>query len=297
MTVYTSITVIYNPKSTGSGKQLSRDFEKDLVAKLPHIPVTIRATKYAGHAKKIAKQASLDTPRPLIISASGDGGYNEVINGVMEAINDHPKITPTTGLLAAGNANDHFNALHQEDILHLIQKSREQTIDLLELSITSSKKTSTRYAHSYIGLGLSPQVGLELNKTDLNKLNELFISIKTLLFLRPVKIKINSQNHRYSSLIFSNIDRMAKYLTLSKSSSITDGKFEVVSFGAMNRFKLLATILKASTIGLHGHRKESEFTFTTLHSTKLQVDGEIIGVPADSTVTVNSQRQSLRCIV
>lgn len=297
MTVYTSITVIYNPKSTGSGKQLSNDFEKDLTAKLPHIPITIRATKRPGHAHEIAKQASLDTPRPLIISASGDGGYNEVINGVMEAIHQHPNIIPTTGLLAAGNANDHFNALHQEDILHLIQHNREQTIDLLQLSITSFKKTSTRYAHSYIGLGLSPQVGLELNKTDLNKLNELVISIRTLLFLRPVRIRVDRNIHRYSSLIFSNIDRMAKYLTLSKNSSITDGKFEVISFGVVNRFKLLATILKASTLGLDGHQKASQFVFTTLSFTKIQIDGEVIKVPANAEVTIKSRRQSLRCIV
>ena len=297
MADYTFVTVIYNPKSTGPGERLSRDLEKRLKKSLPKQSITCVGTTHRGHAREIAYEAALATSRPLIISASGDGGYNEVINGVMQAQQEKPTIQPTTGLLAAGNANDHFNSVHQDDLVKLIEKGQEQMIDVLKLAIKTPTKTTVRYAHSYIGLGLTPQVGLELNKTSLNKLNETWISLRAIALLRPVRIRISGHTQIYSSLIFSNIDRMAKYLTLSKDSSINDGKFEVISFRFINKIRLISMLLKASTIGLDSQRHVSHFAFSTIKRTAFQVDGEILNVAKESQVTVSAEQRVLRCIV
>ena len=40
----------------------------------------VSPTERAGHARDLAKQAA-GTGRPLIVSVSGDGGYNEVVDG------------------------------------------------------------------------------------------------------------------------------------------------------------------------------------------------------------------------
>ena len=42
-----------------------------------------RATPAAGHARDLARSAA-GSGEPLIVSVSGDGGYNEVVNGVMD---------------------------------------------------------------------------------------------------------------------------------------------------------------------------------------------------------------------
>jgi diacylglycerol kinase (ATP) len=297
MATYTSITVIYNPKSTGSGKELSKDFEEEIHQQLPDLSITIVPTRHPGHAREIAYEASLATKRPLIISASGDGGYNEVINGVMEAQIKKPGILHTTGLLPAGNANDHFQSIYQNDIVSLIKTEKHQKIDILKVSITTANKTRVHYAHSYVGLGLTPHVGIELNKVKLNKISEFFVSAKALMTLRPIRISMDGRTKRYTSLIFSNIDRMAKYLTLSKNASITDGKFEVVAFGSLNRISLLGTLLKASTVGLNSQDHRSNASFIAVHDMKIQLDGEIIALKKNSHVEVTSEHHALSCVV
>jgi diacylglycerol kinase family enzyme len=215
----------------------------------------------------------------------------------MQAQQEKPAIRPTTGLLAAGNANDHFHTLHQDDLVKLIESKQAQTIDILKLVIETGGTTTTRYAHSYIGLGLTPQVGLELNKTKLNKLNEMWICVKAIVSLRPVQLHIDGRTETYSSLIFSNIDRMAKYLTLSKNSSINDGKFEVVSFRFINKFRLVSALLKASTVGLNSEQHEDHIAFTTIKPTAFQVDGEILDVDTNAAVTITAEHRALRCII
>ena len=166
MSYYTTITIIYNPNSTGSSQQLAEKTREQLQAALPREVITTRATEYAGHAEELAYELSRATSRPLIISASGDGGYNEVINGALRAIREGA--TPTTGLLPGGNANDHFNALHKDNFVTSVVNGQERHIDCLSVTVHSHTTPLERYAHSYIGLGITPEVGHELNKTHLN---------------------------------------------------------------------------------------------------------------------------------
>ena len=59
-------------------------------------------TERAGHARDLARDAA-QAGHPLIVSVSGDGGDNEVVDGVMKAGNDNA----VCAAKAAGNANDH----------------------------------------------------------------------------------------------------------------------------------------------------------------------------------------------
>ncbi|MBC7942921.1 acylglycerol kinase family protein, partial [Candidatus Saccharibacteria bacterium] len=160
---YTTVAVIYNPNSTGPSETLAKIFETNLRLKLPKQKIELIATEHAGHGEELAYLIAKSSKNPLIISSSGDGGYHEVINGVMKAQNEG--FQSITGLLPAGNANDHYNNLHNEDIIDLIIKNKTKKIDLLKIVSTSKGKSIERYAHSYIGFGLTPSVGKELNKT------------------------------------------------------------------------------------------------------------------------------------
>ena len=96
------VVVIFNPNSTGDAPALARELEHDLHERLPGLDVVLRPTERAGHARDLARDAAREG-RPLIVSVSGDGGYNEVVNGLMDARNPHAVCT----VLGAGNANDH----------------------------------------------------------------------------------------------------------------------------------------------------------------------------------------------
>ena len=78
------IVVIFNPQSSGDGPQLADELRADLARRVPDVPVHLCPTERAGHARNLAREAAR-TGHPLIVSVSGDGGYNEVVDGVMQA--------------------------------------------------------------------------------------------------------------------------------------------------------------------------------------------------------------------
>jgi len=292
---YTTIAVIYNPNSTGSSKQLAETFKANLLKQAPKQKIELIPTEYAGHAEKLAYDIATSSAHPLIFSSSGDGGYNEVINGVMKAQLEGAH--PIAGLLPAGNANDHYHNLHNEDIIDQILHKEPRTIDLLTLRAKSKGKQVQRYAHSYIGLGVTPLVGKELNKYKLTIFNEAWVVGRALLATQSVKLKIGSKIRSYDSIIFSNVDRMSKVLTISQPSLIDDGKFEVTIFRKRNKIKLIGMLLKTTIVGVKEDKQVSEFHFTTTDATIAQLDGEILTLDAHSPVTIGIDKKSLRCIV
>ena len=293
---YTTIAVIYNPNSTGSSKALAEQFKADVLAKLPKQKVELIATQYAGHAEKLAYSIALDSKHPLIVSSSGDGGYHEVVNGALKAQSEGAQ--PTTGLLPAGNANDHYHGLHDEDIIDLIVNKESTKIDVLKLTGVVKGKKVERLSHSYIGLGLTPIVGQELNKNKLNVVNEVWIVARALFSVRPVRLKIDSKIRSYDSVIFSNVDRMSKFLKISQPSRISDGKFEVTIFRKRNKLRLIALLLKASFAGIKEDLQVNEFKFeTTGRPALVQLDGEIMKLDANSKVSISIDKQALSCVI
>jgi hypothetical protein len=99
---FDQVVVIFNPHSTGSAPELAEQLRTDLERRLPRTPVHLSPTEHAGHARDLARNAA-PTPRTLIVSVSGDGGYNEVVDGVMQA----GDTGTVCAVMAAGNANDH----------------------------------------------------------------------------------------------------------------------------------------------------------------------------------------------
>jgi len=292
---YTTIAVIYNPNSTGSSKELAETFAAAVRKLLPKQKVELIATEHAGHAEELAYSLAKASKHPLIVSSSGDGGYNEVINGALKAQREGAH--PTTGLLPAGNANDHFTNLNKHDLVELVAKDVTRNIDVLKFTYTKNGTQIERYAHSYIGFGLTPFVGKELNKNKLNLINEVWIVARAILGVKSVKLTVGAKTRRYDSIVLSNIDKMSKYLKISQPSGITDGKFEVTTFRKRNKISLIGMLLKASFIGLKEDAKVSTYTVRTINKTILQADGEIVTIDAHTTVTITAEKQLLNCVI
>lgn len=292
---FTSISIIYNPNSTGDGKAMAEKLKADLSKLLPKQKVELMPTKHAGHGEQLAYKLATATQRPLIISASGDGGYHEVVNGIMRA--QQAGARAVAGLLPAGNANDHYQDSHVPDVAKAIATGQSKNIDLIQLAGTIGGKEVIRYAHSYIGFGLTPQVGKELNKVHLNWFMEVWIVTKALLRLRPVRIIVNGEQHRYDSLVFSNIGKMSKYLKLSDQASNCDGKFEITVFKRHHKLKLILELFKASTQGISDAAQATDYQFKTQRALLVQVDGEISTIDGGSKVAISIQPKKLCCIV
>lgn len=295
MKSFSNISIIYNPTSTGPSKTLAQQLAKELRKTSLKSKVRIISTRYRGHAESIAYKVAIESPRQLIISSSGDGGYNEVINGVMIAQQEGAKAA--TGLLPAGNANDHFRYLNRQDTLNQILKGRVRKIDLIQITATNNQSAWTRYAHSYIGIGLTPNVGKELNKFSLNPFNEKWIALRAFFKLQPVRLRVRGVIKIYDSIIFANIGRMSKVLSLSDTASVNDGKFELITFKHQTRGKLVAHVFQAATKGLRTTNRRTEYSFKTIESISIQLDGEVSVLPAGTQVKITIATRALSCIV
>ena len=74
----------------------------------------------------------------------------------------------------------------------------------------------SRYAHSYIGVGLTPVVALELEKGGKGSIRELVHFVRTFSRFRPFRIELSTgERVRVDSLLFANISQMAKVAKLS----------------------------------------------------------------------------------
>lgn len=292
---YGTITIIYNPLSTGSSQSMARAFKRDLLTKLPKQKITLRPTEYAGHAEELAYTLAKESKHPLIISSSGDGGYHEVINGVMRAQKEGYRAT--AGLLPAGNANDHHRNLHDEDLIERIIAGREKKIDVLKLEGRSNGKSIQRYGHSYIGFGLSPFVANRLNENKLNFFNQIWIFIQAFVAQRSVKLNLDGKNRHYDSVIFSNVPSMSKYLRISKPSRVDDGMFEVTIFRRRSKMQLTTLLLKAIFTGVEEDVRVKDYHLRTVKETLVQIDGEIMTLDARSDVRIGIEKRALDCIV
>ena len=294
-TLFDEIVIWYNPNSTGSGKANSQKLKTDLEAAGYSLPITIRETEYAGHIEKVAHEYADTNRSVLLISSSGDGGYHELVNGIIQI----KASNLTAGLLPSGNANDHYSALvdDYDDMVARIVAGATRKIDVLKVTSTVKNKPWTRYAHSYAGVGLSPTVGKQLTKTDLNFFSEKWLVLKYLFKYSHVSVLVDGKKRRYSNLIFSNIDQMSKIVKLSKSSSITDGRFEVNSIKYRSKLWTIAFLAKSATFGLDEDGVFEAYTFRTIKPTMIQLDGEVYRLDRDSDVSVKCANNTLRTIL
>ena len=292
---FKNIIIIYNPKSTGKSKHNALNLQKILSKKLPHIPNKVVPTQYKAHAEELAYAIANKYKAPLIVSCSGDGGYNEVINGVMKA----GKAGKNTicAVRASGNANDHSRTMQSKPLWKAIVHDEVTNIDLLRFTVTSGGKKSVRYAHSYAGLGLSPVVAKELDAQVYSRRRELVTVIKTFFKYSPFLILINNKIHKVDSLVFSNINKMAKFIKFSKVNTPDNGMFIVTLFVHRRKRYLALNILKAVFGRLESSYQQSRYEFTALSDMPIQLDGEVMHVKAGSVIRVESVNKALATIV
>ena len=294
MPSFDRVVLIFNPASTGHAQELAEDLRRELGQRMPELRVELLPTEHAGHATELARTAA-GTGQPLVVSVSGDGGYNEVVNGVMQAGSDYA----ASAVLPAGNANDHRRTTKEAPIADAIVDGAVRRIDLLRLSAGGAAGDVVRYAHSYIGLGLTPVVAVDLEKGGKGSLREILTVVRSFAQFRPFEIQLeNGYRQRFDSLVFANIAQMAKVATLAKETGRPDdGMFEVITLRHTAKWRILATAIKASITGLGKQPSVRSYSFTTLTPLPLQIDGEVMDLPAAATVRVDVAPQALRTVL
>ncbi|MDN5819346.1 MAG: hypothetical protein L0H38_01210, partial [bacterium] len=204
---------------------------------------------------------------------------------------------PVARVLPAGNANDFYSNVHQNNTAKTIKTGAPKPIDILRLKSKKGGKTFVHYAHSYIGFGLTSEVGRQLNQVKLNRINEVFIALKTTLFLRSTHIIEARQEQAYYSVVVANHRIMSKVLKMSDQSSLDDGKFELVKFKKSSKWLLLKTLFQAATVGLKDRNQAKNYRFKTIKPTMFQIDGEIFEIDGNSLASIRIDKDQLDCLV
>jgi diacylglycerol kinase (ATP) len=283
VSAFDRVVVIFNPHSTGNAQESAEELRDQLGRRLPDLQVELSPTRHAGHARDLARDAAA-TGSPLIVSVSGDGGYNEVVNGVLDAGNDRA----VCAVRAAGNANDHRRVTRERPLADAIAAGEVRRIDLLRLTVGTGDGAETRYAHSYIGLGLTPVVAVDLEKGGKGSWREIVSVVRGFSRFRPFPIRLeDGRRRRIDSLVFANIDEMAKYAKLSEAGAPDDGRFEVIIQRQTGKLRVLATVVRAATRGLGPQPSATHYGFTPLVPMPLQLDGELVELDADTPIAVD----------
>jgi diacylglycerol kinase family enzyme len=265
------------------------ELRRELSAGTKGLQVDLQPTEFAGHARDLARTAAA-TGSPLIVSVSGDGGYNEVVNGVM----DVPGSKAVCTVVAAGNANDHHRSMAARPLPEAVQNQPVRHIDLLRITFGEGPPTQVHYAHSYIGFGLTPLMAIGIESGRKGKILELLSVARTLSHLSPFElVRADGAFARFDSLVLANISRMAKYGTVSESAGPDDGRFEVVTLPHSGLWRMALMTLRAVTLGLGNQPSVSRYAFSTRDAVPCQIDGEVRHLPADTHVVVESARGAL----
>jgi diacylglycerol kinase (ATP) len=290
--LFDRIVLVYNPANRRVPLTLAESVRDDLCRRLPDMPVTLQPTRRPGHARELAAAAAA-TGRPLIVAVSGDGVYNEVVNGIMEVEGS----SAMSAVTARGNANDHRRSTRRMPLVAAIVDGRARHLDLLRLTVRTSDDLWSRYAHSYIGFGLTPLMAIGLKKDKKGTVMELISVMRTFNRLEPVEI-VSAAGERalYDSLVFANVARMAKYGRISNSGRPDDGLFEVVSCPHLGRWRMALMVLRAATVGLGKQPRISHCDFAITKTTPIQIDGEVVHVDAGSQVVIDCISHALTTV-
>jgi diacylglycerol kinase (ATP) len=76
-----------------------------------------------------------------------------------------------------------------------------------------------------------------------------------------------------------------------------DGLFEVITLRHTAKWRVLATAFKASTTGPGKQPSVPSYAFTTVTPLPLQIDGEVIDMPAGTTVRVDILAKALQTVL
>lgn len=295
MPAFDHIAIIYNPNSTGDAPKLAKTLKGKIDRNRTSIGTmaTLTPTKHAGHAIELAKKVALSYRRPLIVSVSGDGGYNEVINGAMQAKAHTKSARPVTAVVGAGNANDHRRVVRKDPLIDLIKRAEPKPIDLIRISAKATGFSLERYAHSYIGYGVTPQVGHELNKHGKSLYHEIKSVLKTYRTYAPFRIEHGGTERVLDNLVFANINEMAKFIKLDEKNTMHDDMFEVIELRHRSKLRMLGTLLRAAVVGFKNPPSYSRYELKSFDKLPIQLDGEVEWLPKDCTSVITSEHGAI----
>lgn len=301
---------IINPKSH-SAEKVTVWSQVHQVLHQRGIPYRVIATKYKGHAEKIAYDISSHDPHATIICIGGDGSIHEVLNGLtnLESI--------TFGVIPNGSGNDFARGMHLytepkralEAILH---PGLVIPMDLGFLRI--GDKIQRFGVSSGIGFdasicqeALSSPIKDALNSIHLGNFTYGAIALKQILIYQPGAMEVNldgGRHFQYPDVFFISIMNQ-KYegggFMMAPEAKPDDGILDLFVVGDGVTRAELVSALSLTRFGKQVHFPHVHFLKCTSAEIRtdtdrpVHLDGESGGI--HSCITAGILPEKLKVIV
>lgn len=245
---------------------------------------TVMMTRKQGDAIEIVKQYG--DQAELIVCVGGDGTFNEVINGVLEA-----NLKVPLGYIPAGSTNDFANSMklpkNMKKAAEKIVKGQVHSIDI--------GKFNDRYFSYVASFGAFTKTSYSTPQNIKNALGHmayLLEGIKDIPSIRPIHMRFEMDNNviegDYLFGAISNSTSVGGILTLNESVvDMNDGKFELLLLKAPTTINELNEIVLALTTQDYTY---SSITFCTAPRITVSVPNDINwtldGEKADGAETI-----------
>ena len=243
--------IIVNPTAgKGAAKKALPKIE-DLLKRL-EIDYDLKVTEYPGHAIEIAQAAGTNGYN-TVVAVGGDGTANEVINGLMAAVNGSQKMA-NFAVLPVGRGNDFSYGMgipqDLESACQLLVDGKTRKIDIGFLR--GGDYPEGRYFGNGIGIGFDTVVGFEAAKLPSfigGIPGYIIAALKTifLFFNEPIiRIEIDGEVVEQPCLLVSvmNGRRMGGSFMFAPDSASDDGMLNLCIAGKLTRLQVLGLFPK-----------------------------------------------------
>lgn len=243
--------IIVNPTAgKGAAKKALPKIE-DLLKRL-EIDYDLKVTEYPGHAIEIAQAAGTNGYN-TVVAVGGDGTANEVINGLMAAVNGSQKMA-NFAVLPVGRGNDFSYGMgipqDLESACQLLVDGKTRKIDIGFLR--GGDYPEGRYFGNGIGIGFDTVVGFEAAKLPSfigGIPGYIIAALKTifLFFDEPlIRIEIDDEVVEQPCLLVSvmNGRRMGGSFMFAPDSASDDGVLNLCIAGKLTRLQVLGLFPK-----------------------------------------------------
>ncbi len=292
--------VIVNPVSRGGKAQAEGMW---LLNRLKRQNVNYEAlfTERAGHAEEMVQKWAEDFD--VVVSVSGDGTANEIINGIMKV----PAADLKLAMFPAGTADDFasnmgYERKDKEQALKAILGRSYRTIDLI--------RYDDRYAAVSFGLGIDSEIADGAYKWKRFRIPAYFYSgLKKCFFNRRKRyhVRFDYEGQTFEDWvlisILCNAPLFGRYIKINPGAKMNDGLLGLTIGTEMPNVYGLLLFAFACMGGRHGFsRKVSYHQVRQMRvecksDTYAQIDGEVYKFDQGRVINLSVVPQALRVLV
>lgn len=285
--------VIVNPRSAGgrTGRRWDR-LRSAVEQRLGKLEV--RFTEAPGHAAELARELA-GRGHELIVGVGGDGTYNEIANGLLEARAAEAGVS--LGMLPLGTGGDLQRTLgipsRPDQAIEILAQGRPIEIDAGWLTYrTPDGGTARRYFVNLVSFGMGGEVAARSRNLFSplgGKASFFFATVQAFTFYRGKTVELVLDDNRVQgawrvlNVAVGNGRYHGGGMDVCPAASLDDGLLEVTVIEDLSLLTLFKDVSYLYGGNIYDHPKVRHFRASRVvarsaETTRIEVDGEPLGM-------------------